>query len=239
MQEEEIEQSRTVSGILRNAKRSIKGKIQTIVIEIIIIVFGVTISIWLQGRSQHENQQQEVKEFLADIKEDIKDNVRMMTKANASLSQVITDFSYIENLNEKQYDSIVKGPRGDTFLSEMMSAHIILRRSSDGNYEGFKSSGKIGYIENKKLKKLILSYYQQKIPSLLEVDKYYNASVSRITDYSIEEADKQERESLFDPKLRAILSLTLNMAQSSKAAYELITKEAQKIIAEIEQEQQQ
>ncbi|SDC06739.1 hypothetical protein [Williamwhitmania taraxaci] len=237
MQEEEIEQSRTVSGILRNAKRSIKGKIQTIVIEIIIIVFGVTISIWLQGRSQYKNQQQEVKEFLADIKTDITDNIRMMAKANASLSQVITDFSYIEKLSKKQYDSIARGPRGDTFLSEMMSAHIILRRSSDGNYEGFKSSGKIGYIENKKLKKLILSYYQQKIPSLLEVDKYYNASVSRITDYSIEEADKQEREFLFDPKLRAILSVTLNMAQSSKAAYELITKEAQKIIAEIEKEE--
>ena len=120
----------------------------------------------------------------------------------------------------------------------MISANIILRRSSDGNYEGFKSSGKIGYIENKKLKKLILSYYQQEIPSLLEVDKYYNACIYRITDYSIEEADKQERESFFNPKLRAILSVTLNMAQGSKAAYELITKDAQKIIAEIEKEEQ-
>ncbi len=55
------------------------------------------------------------------------------------------------------------------------------RTTNDGNYEGFKSSGKIGLIENKKLQKLILDYYQQKMKAISETEKYYNSNIEKLS----------------------------------------------------------
>ncbi|MBC7525013.1 MAG: hypothetical protein H7239_11315 [Flavobacterium sp.] len=46
-------------------------KLTEISIEIFIIVFAVSLSIWLHSWSEHNHQQNEVKKFLVDLKSDL------------------------------------------------------------------------------------------------------------------------------------------------------------------------
>lgn len=49
------------------------------------------------------------------------------------------------------------------------------RRNIEANYEGFRSSGKIGYIETRELKNEILSYYQENMSVTTEMEKDLNS----------------------------------------------------------------
>jgi len=95
---------------------------------------------------------------------------------------------------------------------------------------GFKSSGKIGYIENKKLKKLILAYYQKEIPALIDVENYYNTRLVQMVDGIIELADKSTRELLLNPKINMRLSMVLNSARGGEKAYEKTIKERMRLL---------
>lgn len=236
MQDEVTKHTRKIFSIMKSANHTLSGKTKEILVEILIIVFAVTISIWLHSWSQHNHQQNEVKEFLADIREDLEDNIKTMNSAKESLANSVANYSYLADLEERQYDSLIKMPQGDSIISKKMEVNILIRRNTNGNYEGFKSSGKIGYIENKKLKKLILSYYQRSIPALVEVDSYYNQALKEIIDYYIEEASRSTRENLFDPRFKTRIALTRNTAAGSKQSYELVIEEANELIAEIDKE---
>ena len=239
MQDEVTKHTRKIFSIMKSGNHTLSGKTKEILVEILIIVFAVTISIWLHSWSQHNHQQNEVKEFLADIRADINDNLKTMNGAKETLANSIASYSYLANLEERQYDSLVKTPQGDSLISKKMEVNILIRRNANGNYEGFKSSGKIGYIENKKLKKLILSYYQRSIPALVEVDSYYNQTLKEVINYYIEEAKRSTRENLFDPRFKTRIALTRNTAEGSKRSYEVIIEEAKELIAEIDKEMQE
>ena len=236
MQDEVTKHTKKIFSIIGSAKRSFGGKVKEVAIEIFIIVFAVTLSIWLHSWSQHEHQQKEVKEFLADIKEDIKDNIKTMTEAKKTLSEMANNFGYLEKIDKEQYDSIVKKFQGDTIISNKFGVRIIIRRNTNGNYEGFKSSGKIGYIENKKLKKLILAYYQQDIPSFIEVDNYYNQLMNEWINCILEDDSKTTKEFFFTAIITRRISFIHTVAIDCSKSYDEGIKSAKDIITEIEKE---
>ena len=89
-----------------------------------------------------------------------------MTATKDSVTKKNKDYyNFIEMSNN------LKDTANKKNLSYSFSTGIVTTKISDGDYEGFKSSGKIGYIENKKLKKAILKYYQETTPSILELEK--------------------------------------------------------------------
>ena len=237
MQDEVTKHTRKIFGIMKSAKQSFSGKIKEITIEVLIIVFAVTVSIWLHSWSQHVHQQKEVKEFLADIKEDIKDNIKTMTEAKESLSRMANNFGYLKKIDEARYDSIVKKYGNDTIITNKLAVEIIIRRNTNGNYEGFKSSGKIGYIENKKLKKLILAYYQQDIPSFIEVDSYYNQLMKEWMTCLIDNDSKTMKKLFFSNKINNRIAYIHKSAIDCSMSYVEGIKSAKAIIAEIEKEQ--
>jgi hypothetical protein len=49
-------------------------KAKEFVLEIVIIVFAVSLSIWLHGRSEHAHQQEDVKEFMLGIRSDLQND---------------------------------------------------------------------------------------------------------------------------------------------------------------------
>ena len=239
MQDEVTKHTRKIFSVMKNVKQSFSGKVKEITIEIFIIVFAVTVSIWMHSWSQHVHQQQEVKEFLADVKDDIKDNIRIMTNVKMNFSDAISNFSYLEKLDEKRYDSIAKTPQGEDIISKKLSINITIRKYTNANYEGFKSSGKIGYIENKKLKKLLLAYYQKDIPALIDIDSYFNTKLAQIIDCLADNIDKPLKEQITNSKTNLRISLALNAAKGSKHAYEEVMNNAKKILAEIDKELQE
>jgi hypothetical protein len=106
-----------------------------------------------------------------------------------------------------------------------------------GNYEGFKSSGKIGYIENEELKQKILNYYQIFVPAVNEVNKMYNDYLFKCFDKEIENADKSEKELYSDPKYKKTLEYLVKLGNNNLRVYNENTKPlAVELIKEIDKE---
>jgi len=54
---------------------------------------------------------------------------------------------------------------------------------NSGRFEGFKSSGKIGTIENKDLQNNIMDLYQENIPNLINSTNFYTSKKQSLFEY--------------------------------------------------------
>ena len=148
--QEEIKKHTTKVYKAYKSNHSFVEKLKEIGIEIGIIVFAVSLSIWLHGWSEHKHQQEEVKEFIADLKEDLKADLETLKAVKQGNTKKLKEIEFVNALTLQKLDSLEKAKANVYF-----NANINITKFNVGNYEGFKSSGKIAYIENKKLKKLI------------------------------------------------------------------------------------
>lgn len=165
MQDEILKHTTKIYKVAKKSNHTLIEKIKEIAIEICIIVFAVSLSIWFHGWAEHRHEQAQVRAFMQDIKEDIASDIKSLTKEKDSL---LLAYKMYENL--WIYRTTDSGTWNVNF-------HLITRRTNNGIYEGFKSAGKIGLIENDKFKKAILEYYQEVMPPLEEMEKSYNSHV--------------------------------------------------------------
>jgi hypothetical protein len=232
MQEEVTKHSKKIYKTVINSEHTLGEKAKEIVVEICIIVFAVTFSIWLHSWSEHRHQQQEVAVFLGNLKNDLKNDIKNLDIEKEGYQKSIKGYEKILALTTLQLDSIYKSKNIVDF--PIYSHGQIM---NIGNYEGFKSSGKIGYIENEKLKQKILNYYQIFVPAINEVDKFYNDYLFKCFDKMIENADKTEEKMYADPKFKKTVYFLVKLGKNNMRVYDENTKpEANELIKEIEKE---
>src|SRR6185436_9341110 len=70
-------------------------KIGEFLLEIFIIVFAITVSIYFHDRSELRHQRHETKEFLLGLKEDLKTDIDEMNQDKSSFRQSEKAFTYI------------------------------------------------------------------------------------------------------------------------------------------------
>jgi Family of unknown function (DUF6090) len=214
---------------MKSTNHSFKEKVIEIIVEIFIIVFAVTLSIWLHGWSEHRHQQQEVKEFLTDLKEDLKNDAVSYTRSKDGLAANLKDYQFCLSLAKNQVDSLKKVHGSLAFHSSISTTKI-----NNGNYEGFKSSGKIGYIENKQLKRQILKYYQEQTPGLLEIEQYGMRTFDKVLGFISANADKGIDEIIVLPQFKQALKMHSDNATGLSECYTQSLKDATTMIKEIE-----
>jgi Family of unknown function (DUF6090) len=139
----------------QNSPISLWGKIQKMLREVLIIVFGVTVSIWFANWNDKRKELAEVKEFLADIKQDLTQDTAYIRLRIDRIKPYIKDYDYALSLTSQQLDSLKKVKANVNLRFDLTPTQL-----NEGNYQGFKSSGKIGFIDDKNLKKKILEYYE-------------------------------------------------------------------------------
>lgn len=232
MQDEVTKHTRKIYKTMKNRRKSFVEKAKEVFVEVFIIVFSVTLSIWLHSWSQHRHQQKETAEFLTDLKDDLNKDIEDMTTQKDKREKTIMQYKELSNYTKKQIDSLSAAKASINFPLD-----LTIRKSNNGNYEGFRSSGKIGYLENKKLKKLILEYYQDAMPSLEMVENYYNERVNKTE--GLITGSRRKQDVFLDPVVKTSLNIALQIAENNIAAYKEITKQAQDIIVEIDKEQKQ
>lgn len=155
--------------VFKSPDKSMKSKITDILTEIVIIVFAVSISIWLSNWSEKRHDRKEEKEFLAGFKMDLQSEVENMTSSRDFYSKTLHGIGYFLSLGKGialSKDSINKYSF-IFFSSTDLDPHV-------SRYEGLKSSGKFKIIENKELLNNIIDVQEtiiQRIQSLNE--KYY------------------------------------------------------------------
>lgn len=176
-EQEIIKHTKRIFGIWKT-ENTFLYKFSEFIGEILIIVFAVTISIYFHDRSELRHQRNDTKEFLLGLKQDLKtDTVEMNEDKNAyEHAQII--FRYIGNrkLNETLNADTVK-KYGEWLFSTTGLA------PNNGRFEGFKSAGKIGTIENRELQNNIMDLYQEDLPSLLTSTNTFNANKNRFFEF--------------------------------------------------------
>lgn len=234
MQEEVKKHTQKIYKTMTNTEHTLGEKSKEIIIEIFIIVFAVTLSIWLHSWSEHRHQQEEVAVFLGNLKNDIKNDIKNIDIEKKGYQNSNKGYEKILALTTLQLDSIYKSKNVVDF--PIYSHGQIM---SIGNYEGFKSSGKIGYIEDEKLKQKILNYYQIYVPAVNEVNKIYTDFLFKCFDKMIENADKPEEKMYADPKFKKTIEFLIKIGKNNIRVYEENTKpRANELIKEIDKELQ-
>lgn len=163
MAEEEIaKHTKKIYSIWNNPEYSIWHKVKDFLIEILIIVFAVTLSIWFHNWSDHRQQKNEAKQFLTGLKTDLENDIREMTNDKIFYENQQKAFQFITRLkmNEVLNRDSLQYYSPWIFNTASLNSH-------NARFEGFKSSGKIGTIENARLQNEIMDLYTESIPYLL------------------------------------------------------------------------
>jgi hypothetical protein len=169
MAEDEIaKHSRKIYKTWFNKELTIWHKISEFLIEMTIIVFAVSISIWFHNLSEHKHQQEEVKQFLTGLKADLEQDIKEMENDKESYHKQSNLFTYLGRLKKDQM------PNKDTLnTNSNWLTNSTALNPNDGRFQGFKSSGKIGTIENDSLQNDIMDLYEENIPALLHSTDAY------------------------------------------------------------------
>jgi len=176
-EQEVIKHTKRIFGIW-TTKNTFLHKLSEFITEILIIVFAITLSIYFHDRSELRHQRRDTKEFLLGLKEDLKTDIAEMNDDKNSYEKGGLAFKYItrRKLNEPlNPDSIDKYKRWISNTTGLIP--------NNGRFEGFKSSGKIGTIEDKELQNNIMDLYQEDIPTLLASTNLYTSRKLKLFDY--------------------------------------------------------
>lgn len=236
-EQEVIKHTKKIYKIWGDKKHGFWHKVKEFALEVFIIVFAVSLSIWLHSWSEHNHEQTEVKHFLLGLRSDLtKDVAEMQTDKKSYAGQQIV-FKYIGGLKPGQPISI------DTFAKyERFIFNIVALNPNDGRFEGFKSSGKIATIENEELQNDIMDFYQEDIDVLLLNTTSYITIKKQIFDYVFANAKKRYADSTSDvPEVLAQtqprnLASVLGSNEDITACYNQCINKANKIIAAIDKE---
>ena len=176
-EQEVIKHTKKIFGLWKT-NNPIWHKIADFALEIFIIVFAITVSIYFHDRSELKHQRNETKEFLLGLKEDLVTDVEEMKQDKNSFMQTQKAFTYITSrkLNETlSPDSIHKYNNWIFNITGLVP--------NNGRFEGFKSAGKIGTIENKELQNNIMDLYQENIPLLIISTDFYTSKKQGLFEY--------------------------------------------------------
>ena len=184
-EQEVLKHTEKVYKIWSKKDHSLWYKVKEFMIEILIIIFAVSVSIWFHERSEHQHQQKDVKNFLLGLRGDLKNDVREMIADKESYQASSDAFAYIRSVKQNEEINLDSLKSHGSWLF-----NITLLLSNTGRYEGFKASGKIGDIEDIELQNAIIDLYQEDIPNLLLSSENYNSRKSKLLDIYVRDAKR-------------------------------------------------
>jgi len=168
-EQEVIKHTKKVLRTMRNKRKSWKHKVQEILLEIAIIVFAVSLSIYLHNWSEKRHDHHEELLFLEGLKTDLQNDLTEMKEDLNSYQRVVEGTAYFRKVGAGEAlnaDSLERY-KNIFFNTTHLSPNI-------SRFEGLKASGKLSIIENKALLDDILDLYQEDIPFLNMLNDYFN-----------------------------------------------------------------
>lgn len=146
-------------GILKGAEHGIWHKAREMLLEIFIIVFAVSVSIWFHSIAEHRHEQDKVRSFLLGLKHDIEND-------NDQIEGILA----FHHASDERYAYLASRDPGEAPDRDKFNAAYGLLNANNflvprlARYEGFKSSGKLINVEDDALLEKIVSHYEYSIP---------------------------------------------------------------------------
>jgi hypothetical protein len=232
-EQEVIKHTEKVVGIFQDKQKGIWHRIREFMTEILIIVFAVSISIWLHNWSEHRHERAEVREFLLGLREDLRSDLEEIKTDSISYTQTARIVKYIASQPLGKIlsrDTVLKGL--DRIIDDTRLNPNV------GRYDGFKSAGKMGFIEDPLLQNAIHDLYQEDIPSLLlsettfierkfELIKYIAYNRKRLPD------GRDNIEQILSSDVAQSMSIGLFFSDEILYRYKMIRIKAEYIISQI------
>jgi hypothetical protein len=232
-EQELINHTKKALKILENKNISFWHKLKDFVLEIAIIVFAISLSIWFHNWSEHKNEQKTVKVFLLGLKSDLHADITDTKELMETNQQYKLLYTYLSTLNND------KIPSNDTFklaLNYIQSYSFL--RPHKSRFNGFLSAGKIMTIENDSLLIRILNYYQEILPALQTSEEVWENEHKTLLTYFTDnvknfDSDMDKFRVLSSSKGK-FLSKELIPWQQLIDRYQAVIDEGNKIISAIE-----
>jgi hypothetical protein len=229
MEEEVVKHTKKLYKAVTKPGHSVFEKLKEIAVEIVIIVFAVTLSIWLHSWSDHRHEQKEVSAFLKGLREDLTKDVEMLKRKQASVTQMDAAYYYLSTL----YNSPLADTMSDKKISDHFYTDISVIRPALGRFEGFKSSGKMETIEDDSLKQSLLEYYQQEIPDIIYGETFVNSVQLKLLDLQTDNK-LPLREFIKTNKVQSLLQICHHNFENNLRAYAEMLRHVEKIISRID-----
>jgi hypothetical protein len=207
-------------------------KIREIAIEIAIIVFAVSMSIWLHGVSEHYHQQQEVRSFLTGLRTDLKDDVRSLTAIQAGYRGFDENFAYLSSLEAGKEPDWKRF--NDAWVLMDANWYFIPNKS---RFEGFMMSGKLNNIEDPDTLNGILKLYQSLLPQIRTSEGGWASRQEKLRAFRDETLDgdtaREHYALLTSPKGKRFLS-TMSASPQLYERYQQYIEQSRRIIQAID-----
>jgi len=166
-------------------------KLKEIALEVAIIVFAVSISIWFHSLSEHRHEQKQVKAFLLGLKTDLARDIRQLDDIAKSYHERDKTYEYLAALEPKaepeaeKFEKAFATANGNWFFIPITS-----------RFEGFKSGGKLTNIEDDELLNDILTLYQLQHQDIRSSESGWRANQNKLRDYldvALEQGESREQ----------------------------------------------
>lgn len=204
-------------------KKPRRKKYQRRILDIFVIVFSITISIWFNNLNENRKANNEAEFFLTELKIDLNNDIKILESNLVSFENYKQNIQFLININ----DSIDDGDIGPRTTFSFGNKHFNTAR-----YDGFVSSGKIGSIADEDLKVKILTYYQKTIPELVDNTEFVKyLTLETLSNFDDNLSMRQNYES--SKMMSTNNNLKFNLTAYNTAAQEAI-KDLKSIIVEID-----
>jgi hypothetical protein len=239
MADQEIaKHTKKVYKVWTSKEHSFKHKLQEFLIEIFIIIFAVSLSIWFHSASEKSHDREEAKIFLEGLKKDlIKDSEEMKN-------------DYMSFGEQKEfYDSLITQQKGTLDTAYLNRKFWVFSNETFlvpniSRFEALKYSGKMSLIKNNDLLDEIINLYEEKMPQTVryaqEFNKYKNNTFGAYLE-SHQYYLKSNRDELYkalktDKDLRYYPIITVRMIPNIQKKYQELVEHNEKLIKMIEVE---
>lgn len=146
--------------LIRDPEMKWRKKIGGIVTEICIIVFAVSLTIYLEKWQEHVSEERQKREFLRGLLADLSGDLKEMRSDSASYYTCLNAYRYFLRPTAYTYDSMA------VYSWTLYNTTDLYPNIS--RIETLKASGKLALFENEGLLNAIMDYYQEVIPALTE-----------------------------------------------------------------------
>lgn len=197
MAEHELaKRAENIAETIQDPKKTAWGKIGKIVLEVLIIVFAISFSLFLERRREKKHDKAIEKEFLTELRSDLTNKIKELRQDSTMYANIKSSWKYMYDVSTGS-----RSPEADSIEAAGGSFnYVLLINSNNSLFESIKASGNLHVIRNKELLQKIMHLYQENMPSLIKsIDMVYYRSNNQIAAVlNVSRTHKKEEDNLTD-----------------------------------------
>jgi len=147
---------------LKEPRLSWKHRLIDIMVEILIIVFAITLSLLLERWRENSHERTLEKKFLTGLRIDLTNDIQQLQSDSAAYSLLQNGWRYLRTSGIN--NTLLNKDSLNLYATTLLSTTGFI--PNDSRFQALKSSGELIVIEDDSLQNMILDLYQNKITAL-------------------------------------------------------------------------